>query len=450
MLGHDLACILVALLICGWQTTAAAAAPATIVTQLAIYACVWTIVVYRLATYRVPMHGNKWHVVRSTTEAWLITAGIAGLVDVTLLGTSTTFVWHVCASTLLLLFLTRTALFMTGSHASMRSPLRVLLIGSGNRIATLLDYAARNGNKLTNLEIGGHITFSGDLEEDRDLPQPSGRLDRLENILAQHQIDTALVCPADNNNPDEIQEAFEACDRVRLSARLLPPFMGLDKLENSIAYSDGRLGIEFQNLPNRSLATFSKRLLDVLGAGMGVALLLPVLVACALAIKLTSSGPILYSQVRVGRHGQMFRCFKFRTMKTGTHKQQEKLRESSIQDGPAFKIPNDPRITRVGAWLRRYSLDELPQLLNVLLGDMSLVGPRPPIPSEVDRYEWWQRRRISVVPGLTCVWQVWGRNQVSFKRWVEMDLYYIDNWNLWLDLKLIAHTVRTVVRGTGM
>jgi lipopolysaccharide/colanic/teichoic acid biosynthesis glycosyltransferase len=137
-------------------------------------------------------------------------------------------------------------------------------------------------------------------------------------------------------------------------------------------------------------------------------------------------------------------------MFAGAHAQQEKLRSASTQDGPAFKIPKDPRITSVGRVLRKFSLDELPQLLNVLLGEMSLVGPRPPIPTEVDKYTWWQRRRISVKPGLTCVWQVWGRNKVSFKRWVEMDLYYIDNWSLWLDLKLIAHTVRVVISGTGM
>ena len=243
---------------------------------------------------------------------------------------------------------------------------------------------------------------------------------------------------------------FRVCDRTRLSARLLPPALNLEHLHASLAGFDGRLELEFQSLPDRSLTMVAKRLVDVVGASIGILLLLPAFIACAFAVRLTSQGPILYPQIRVGRHGRLFRCLKFRTMRTGAHQLQAKLRQNSIQDGPAFKIPNDPRITPVGAWLRRYSLDELPQMFNVLFGDMSLVGPRPPIPAEVDRYAWWQRRRISVVPGLTCVWQVWGRNQVSFKRWVEMDLYYIDNWSLWLDIKLIAHTVRTVVRGTGM
>jgi lipopolysaccharide/colanic/teichoic acid biosynthesis glycosyltransferase len=137
-------------------------------------------------------------------------------------------------------------------------------------------------------------------------------------------------------------------------------------------------------------------------------------------------------------------------MRLGAHAQQELLRGMSTQDGPAFKLPKDPRMTRIGRLLRKFSLDELPQLINVLAGDMSLVGPRPPIPSEVENYSGWQRRRISVKPGLTCVWQVYGRNRVSFKRWVEMDLFYIDNWSLWFDIKLILHTFRAVVGGTGM
>lgn len=137
-------------------------------------------------------------------------------------------------------------------------------------------------------------------------------------------------------------------------------------------------------------------------------------------------------------------------MRVGAHLGQEQLRAASIQDGPAFKIPNDLRVTPLGRFLRKFSLDELPQLLNVLVGDMSLVGPRPPLPSEVANYTAEQRRRISVKPGLTCVWQVHGRNRVSFQRWGEMDLFYIDNWSMWFDLKLIARTFWVVCRGTGM
>lgn len=183
-----------------------------------------------------------------------------------------------------------------------------------------------------------------------------------------------------------------------------------------------------------------KRLFDVIVSLGAIIALSPVLLITAIAVKLTSPGPILFKQARLGRDARPFRILKFRSMRA----------EMSDHNASQLTQKNDPRITPIGAFIRKTSIDELPQLFNVLIGDMSIVGPRPPIPTEVEKYTWWQRRRISVKPGLTCVWQVYGRNRVSFKRWVEMDLYYIDNWSLWLDLKLIAHTVRVVLRGTGM
>src|SRR5690606_13608087 len=140
---------------------------------------------------------------------------------------------------------------------------------------------------------------------------------------------------------------------------------------------------------------------------------------------------------------------KFRTMHVNAEAMRASIAHLNEEDGPAFKVRSDPRITRVGKWLRRYSLDELPQLINVLKGEMSLVGPRPPIPEEVAQYDWWQRRRIAVRPGLTCIWQVWGRNKVPFRRWMEMDLYYVDHWSLWMDFKLLVRTIGVVLRGTG-
>jgi lipopolysaccharide/colanic/teichoic acid biosynthesis glycosyltransferase len=177
--------------------------------------------------------------------------------------------------------------------------------------------------------------------------------------------------------------------------------------------------------------------LDVVASFAGLVALSPVLAGIALAVLATDGRPVLFRQVRPGLGGAPFRIVKFRTMRP-------------LRDGEAAYRSDEARVTRLGRFLRVTSLDELPELWNVLRGDMSLVGPRPPVPAEVARYEWWQRRRISVRPGLTCVWQVWGRNKVSFKRWVEMDLYYIDNWSLWLDVKLILHTVRSVFGGTGV
>jgi exopolysaccharide biosynthesis polyprenyl glycosylphosphotransferase len=277
-----------------------------------------------------------------------------------------------------------------------------------------------------------------------------GDVSTLSETLRRNEIDIAFVSPSDDAITGEVHQSIDTCEGLGLQTQYFPSFLDVDDMSVGMTWSANRPGLNVQAMADSSLASIGKRAIDITGALIGILLLLPVIIACALAVKLTSRGPILYRQTRIGKSGRSFGCLKFRTMRVGAHAQQELLRASSQQDGPAFKIAGDPRITPIGRMLRKFSIDELPQLLNVLLGDMSLVGPRPPIPSEVDKYTWWQRRRISVKPGLTCVWQVYGRNRVSFKRWVEMDLYYIDNRSLWLDFKLIAHTVRVVLGGTGM
>jgi len=169
----------------------------------------------------------------------------------------------------------------------------------------------------------------------------------------------------------------------------------------------------------------------------------------ALAIRLTSGSPVLFKQVRIGYHGRRFVLLKFRTMVLEAEKHRSALEHLNEVGGPAFKIRKDPRITVIGRILRRFSIDELPQLLNVLWGDMSLVGPRPPLPEEVAQYEWAWRRRLSVRPGLTCTWQISGRNDIGFEDWMEMDLDYIDHWSPLLDLKILALTVPAVLFGRG-
>jgi len=192
-----------------------------------------------------------------------------------------------------------------------------------------------------------------------------------------------------------------------------------------------------------------KRLFDILASAVALWLLSPVFPLVALAIKLSSRGPICFKQVRVGLNGKPFHMLKFRSMVADAERLRETLESHNEQCGPVFKIKRDPRITAVGRWMRRYSIDELPQLINVLRGEMSVVGPRPPVPSEVVQYEPWQRRRLSVRPGLTCIWQVSGRNQISFEQWMYMDLEYIDHWSLIRDFNLIFRTVPAVMTGRG-
>ena len=192
-----------------------------------------------------------------------------------------------------------------------------------------------------------------------------------------------------------------------------------------------------------------KRVVDLMGAAVGLLLILPFLPVLALAIKLSSPGPVLYRSIRLGRSGEPFVFYKFRSMVDGAHESRKYVLHMNEVDGPIFKITNDPRITRVGRFLRRSSLDEIPQLWNVLRGDMTLVGPRPPIPEEVEKYEPWQRRRLDVKPGLTCLWQISGRSKLGFDEWMRLDIQYIRHQSFLLDVKIILRTLPAVVSRDG-
>ena len=203
--------------------------------------------------------------------------------------------------------------------------------------------------------------------------------------------------------------------------------------------------------PELSWALMVKSIIDRVGAFVGLVLLSPLLLVIALLVKLTSPGPVIFKQPRAGRHGVPFTMYKFRSMRVGAEAERQSLTASNEMSGPVFKVQHDPRVTPIGRWLRRTSLDEFPQLFNVLLGQMSLVGPRPLPLYEVDNFELTaHRRRLSMKPGLTCLWQVGGRNMVrNFAEWVRLDVEYIDNWSLWLDFKILLRTIPVVLLGKG-
>ena len=194
---------------------------------------------------------------------------------------------------------------------------------------------------------------------------------------------------------------------------------------------------------------FWKRVLDIVGSIFLILLLSPVLIAIALLVKLTSPGGIIYRSPRVGKGGAIFPFFKFRSMYKNADGKLAALLEKNEKDGPIFKMKHDPRITPVGRFLRKYSLDELPQLFNVLRGEMSLVGPRPPIPREVDQYDEKSFVRLSVMPGITCLWQICGRSDTSFQEWMALDTLYVEQMSFWLDLKILLKTPTAVLRGDG-
>ena len=206
----------------------------------------------------------------------------------------------------------------------------------------------------------------------------------------------------------------------------------------------GTYGVALQpvNIRENKLYLFFKRVIDIVGSLCGLIILSPLFLIVAILIKLEDpKGKIFFSQKRNGLHGKTFNMYKFRSMVHNAEELLEQLQEQNEQTGPVFKIKDDPRITKIGKFIRKTSIDELPQLINILKGDMSIVGPRPPIPREVEQYTQYQMQRLLVKPGLTCYWQVGGRNEIGFDEWVELDIKYIEERNLWIDIKLIFKTV---------
>ena len=201
--------------------------------------------------------------------------------------------------------------------------------------------------------------------------------------------------------------------------------------------------VEFDNIDEnkKRIYEISKRAIDIIGAGSGLLLLSPVIAIVACAVKFTSKGPIFFSQKRVGKNGKIFEMYKFRSMVVNAEELKEKLVHQNEMSGPMFKMKDDPRVTKIGKFIRKTSIDELPQLWNVLKGDMSLVGPRPSLPKEVKQFENWMYKRLTVKPGLTCYWQVSGRNNIDFEDWMKLDISYVDDRNLWIDIKLIFKTI---------
>jgi exopolysaccharide biosynthesis polyprenyl glycosylphosphotransferase len=212
---------------------------------------------------------------------------------------------------------------------------------------------------------------------------------------------------------------------------------------------DGTPMLTVSATPHQPVALLVKRFLDLVGSAAALIVLSPVFAVVTILVKATSPGPVFFTQTRLGLNGRTFRLCKFRSMYRDAEARRATLASRNEMSGPVFKIKDDPRITPVGKWMRRFSIDELPQFWNVLAGDMSLVGPRPPIPEEVKQYERWQRRRLSMKPGITCLWQVSGRNAVDFEDWMRLDLAYIDTWSLRLDVQILLRTVPVVLTARG-
>ena len=248
----------------------------------------------------------------------------------------------------------------------------------------------------------------------------------------------------------QVEEVVAACTEQGIRTTLVADLFSIGLVRSGLSYFGGMPLIHFQTPPGDGWELMIKRAIDVCVSSALLLVLSPLFVLIAIAMKLSSPGPVLYVQRRVGLNGRLFHLYKFRSMHVDADRQRSNLRAMNEMQGPVFKMKDDPRVTPLGRWLRRFSLDELPQLWNVLIGDMSLVGPRPPRPEEVSLYERRNRRRLSMRPGLTCTWQVSGRNEIKdFNTWVELDLEYIDNWSIGRDISLLVRTIPAVLFGTG-
>lgn len=275
-----------------------------------------------------------------------------------------------------------------------------------------------------------------------------GHIDGIARVLEEHVVDEIFFAVP----PEEmrsIEPAIRKCEelgvKVHVAAELFPRLESKSHLEEFC----GMPVITFARVPHHVGQLFAKRLIDVVASTVALIVLAPFFPIIAVAIKLESSGPVFFAQTRSGRNKRLFRLLKFRTMYHDASIKLKELQTLNEMTGPVFKMRNDPRVTRVGRFLRKLSFDELPQFINVLKGDMSLVGPRPPIPEETTKYERWQLRRLSMKPGITCLWQVSGRNKIGFEDWMKLDLKYIDNWSLWLDLRIMARTIPAVILARG-
>jgi exopolysaccharide biosynthesis polyprenyl glycosylphosphotransferase len=336
------------------------------------------------------------------------------------------------------------------SSRAQRRGINAIVLGSGERarrIARNLESGSRGRTRV--------VGFLDDDPSDGDRRALGdlylGRLDRLPEIAASYAVDWVIYgLPRRFLAHDSTANAIGLCETLGIDLTI--PVDLFDTRAAHVVRRDvaGLPAISFSVHGRHPVWQFAlKRAFDIAGACFLLALSAPVWLAVALAVKLDSPGPIFFVQPRCGRYGRVFPFLKFRTMVTDAESRKAALRQLNEKSGPVFKMQRDPRVTRVGRILRKYSIDELPQVLNVLVGHMSLVGPRPPVPAEVEKYELDHRGRLSMRPGLTCLWQVSGRNEIEFEDWVKLDIEYVERWSLLLDMQILLATFPAVISGRG-
>jgi exopolysaccharide biosynthesis polyprenyl glycosylphosphotransferase len=414
-----------------------------------LWAVIWVTAVWLAGLYRLNVRWRIWTEVRDIARATLVVVAFVLSTLFVVKGTDVSRLF------LVFLFIAQPAVTLAGrlvlrriferNRSRGRDPRYMLVAGTGSLAQAFADRV--ESHPALGLQIIGHLTAPGETESVVTRPI-LGTISDIEDIFHSRVVDEVAVCLPPT------------------AVRYLEPITGLaagegktvrvpvDPVEEVLPGAvqeefDGFLVRSLVHDGQREVGMLLKRVMDIIGSTIGLVLFSPLIIGAAIAIFLTDGSPIFFRQERVGLHGRPFTMLKFRTMVRDAEERLDDLMHLNERSGAAFKIEDDPRITKVGRFLRRTSIDELPQFWNVLIGSMSLVGPRPPLPREVDEYDIWHRRRLSMKPGITGLWQVEARHEPDFDRWVEHDLIYIDGWSIWLDLKILAKTLPALLAHGG-
>ncbi|HVN87203.1 MAG TPA: sugar transferase [Candidatus Binatia bacterium] len=357
------------------------------------------------------------------------------------------FLFFFSGATLIALILERRALRSLGRRLRHygRNLRNVIVVGTGSQA---LDLASRLARRE---DLGYHVV---DVIEAEPGAADNGAgaakaIRQVELLIERQPIDEVFLALPLDSSQLMTRDLIGLCEEQGITIRLMAHVTSLQWARAVVDAVEGQPVLTIHSGPPESFGLVAKRAIDIVGATLALVLLAPLLLIVAILVKLDSKGPIFFAQERVGFNRRRFRAFKFRTMVTDAEQLQASLESLNEADGPVFKIENDPRVTRLGRWLRRLSIDEIPQLLNVLKGEMSLVGPRPLPVRDVSRIDVrWHKRRFSVKPGITCLWQVNSRRP-KFDEWIQADMEYIDNWSLALDLRILVKTIPAVLSGQG-
>jgi exopolysaccharide biosynthesis polyprenyl glycosylphosphotransferase len=347
----------------------------------------------------------------------------------------------------LILLLNRVILhwILRSGNINEHSQIKILIAGTDERarqVGRLVE-----SYKMWGYHVVGYLSSGEDPKSSQDL-EVVGSLKDLPHLLHEHVVDE-IIFLGSQRNLEEFEELVELCQDLGIRIRVATDFLLNLTSEVSLEYLESLPMLTFSTVPDDTIGILAKRVVDVLVASVLLVAFSPCALITGAFIRLTSSGPIFYTQTRCGLYGRRFKLAKFRTMIEGAEDKLWEIKHLNEMEGPVFKMRNDPRVTRLGRVLRKFSVDELPQVWNVLKGEMSIVGPRAPLPEEVQHYTTKQRRRLSVKPGITCLWQVSGRSDIDFNRWMELDLEYIDNWSFWLDIRIMLKTIPAVFTARG-